>query len=395
MDHYDAIFAGGGGAGLSLAYRIARSSLSRKRILIIDPLRKDTNDRTWCYWSVRDELFDPLVAHRWNHLWFHGPQRSHRFSLAPYSYRMIHGADFYRHTLHELEENPNVDFLTARVESIRDGETRSGTPATVTTDGGKSFHASWVFDSRFLPREFTVDTRRYHFLKQHFVGWTIQTDSDTFDDGAVTMFDLRVPLHGDFRFMYILPLSPRKALIEYTLFSERLLERHAYEREIREYITRYYPTMRYEVVETEDGIIPMTEQPFPRQGGERIMYIGTKGGRVKASTGFAFLRTQRDSERIVTSLIRNGHPFHRQEPPKRYRTFDAMLLSLLARRGGYTAERVFVDLFERNPLPRLWRFLDEEGSLRENIALMATVPWAPFIAAYVRVKAGALFGRRG
>lgn len=398
MERYDYILAGGGAAGLSLAYRMMHRGLENTRILIIDLAEKRANDRTWCFWSDREELLDPVVAHRWSHIWFHGPERSHRWALNPYEYRMIRGSDFYEFTQNDLKARDNVTFVHARVTAIEDGDLASGTLARVTVEDGRSFEAEWVFDSLFFPREFQVDTGRYHFLKQHFVGWVVKTSEPVFDPDAATMFDLRVPAYGDFRFMYLLPVSATESLVEYTLFSARLLPREEYESEIRAYMTRFYPKVSYEIVESEDGIIPMTEQPFPRRGGQRIMYTGTKGGRVKASTGFAFHRTQEDSERIVQSLVATGSPFHGDDPPRRYRTFDAMLLSILDRRGEYAAKRVFVDLFEKNPLPRLWRFLDEHGTVWENIALMSTVPWIPFIAAWFRVKGravvSALTGKR-
>jgi lycopene beta-cyclase len=91
MERFDYILAGGGAAGLSLAYRMVRGGLGERRILIIDLATKRSNDRTWCFWSERDELLDPIVAHRWSHIWFHGPDRSHRWALNPYEYRMIRG----------------------------------------------------------------------------------------------------------------------------------------------------------------------------------------------------------------------------------------------------------------------------------------------------------------
>ena len=390
MERYDAILAGGGAAGLSLAYRMMHGGLSDKRILIIDLATKNANDRTWCFWSQEPELFDPIVRHRWSHIWFHGPHRSHRWAMNPYDYRMIRGIDFYTYTLEDLRGRENVEFYTGRVNDIRDGDLETGEPAVVTVEDGECFAADWVFDSLFIPREFSVDTRRYHFLKQHFVGWVVRTDQPVFDPDAATFFDLRVPMRGDFRFMYLLPMSRTESLVEYTLFSSELLPREEYEGEIRAYMEVHFPGVGYEVVETEDGIIPMTEQPFPRRGGQRIMYTGTKGGRVKASTGFAFHRTQRDSQAIVDSLRETGQPFHAAAPPGRYRTFDAMLLSLLHRRGEWVAHRVWPDLFEKNPLPRLWRFLNEEGDLIENVALMNTVPWLPFIGAWFRLKGSLL-----
>ena len=41
--------------------------------------------------------------------------------------------------------------------------------------------------------------------------------------------DFSVPQKGNTRFMYVLPISATEALVEYTLFSEHLLEKTAYE----------------------------------------------------------------------------------------------------------------------------------------------------------------------
>jgi lycopene beta-cyclase len=187
------------------------------------------------------------------------------------------------------------------------------------------------------------------------------------------------------RFVYVLPHSRYEALVEYTLFSVDLLPKEEYEAGIRAYIRDVLLIDDYEIVEEEDGVIPMTDQPFPRRGGERIMFTGTKGGRVKTSTGFAFNRTQRDSLAIVQSLERHGHPFNVPTAPARYETFDAMLIDILAQRG-HLAESIFAQLFQNNPIHRLLRFLDEEGGIGENLELMASVPWTPFIAAWLRLR---------
>lgn len=385
MAHYDYIIVGGGAAGLSLAYHLMHGGVHEKTLLIIDPVEKTMNDRTWCFWIDRPMLFDPIVTHRWRHFWFHGPDRSHRIDLAPYDYRMIRGIDFYRFVLTDLESRANVTFLRENVERIEDGRYSTGEPALVYSDGGNTNTADFVFNSIFLPRDFRVDVNRYFFLKQHFAGWTIRTREPVFDPGAATFFDLRVEQKGAFRFMYLLPTSPTESLVEYTLFSSRILPPDEYQDAIRAYIKKYLGDVEYTILEQEEGIIPMTDQPFPRRDGERILNTGTRGGRVKASTGFAFYRMQQDNERIVNSIRSEGHPFHTHHPPRRYATFDAMLLSVLDQ-AGEDGRDIFVGLFERNPVTRVLRFLDEEGTLWENITLMASVPWWTFIRAWFRVK---------
>lgn len=369
-------------AGLSLAYHLIHSPLKDRSILIIDLEEKRKNDRTWCFWSTSPTPYHSIVHRRWNHIWFHGEDYEERIPLDPYDYRMIRGEDFYEFVTDALEKQPNVKFLRARVNELRE----IGGRVEVDTTAG-TYTGNWVFDSLFLPREFKVDESKHHFLKQHFVGWFIKTRRPVFDSEAATFFDFRVPQKGVMRFMYLLPTSETESLLEFTLFSYELLQREEYEEGIREYIREVLGLgdEEYEIVEDEDGIIPMTDAPFPRREGNRIMRIGTKGGMVKASTGFTFHRTQRDCRNIVMSLVERETPFHSKTSPKAFRTMDSMLLQILFRHGELS-KPIFTRLFQKNPVQRIFRFLDEEATGKELIRIMASVPWWPFIRAWLKLK---------
>jgi|GEM_PF-4274895 len=58
---YDFIIAGGGAAGLSLAYYLTMSPLSGSRVLVVDGAKKDANDRTWCFWSDAPSALEKVV----------------------------------------------------------------------------------------------------------------------------------------------------------------------------------------------------------------------------------------------------------------------------------------------------------------------------------------------
>ena len=96
--------------------------------------------------------------------------------------------------------------------------------------------------------------------------------------------------------MYTLPISPNTALVEYTLFSEALLSQAEYRHGLQEYLENILGIVNYEIKEIEQGIIPMTDQIFTRKAGAHILNIGTKGGRVKPSSGYAFWRIHEDSK---------------------------------------------------------------------------------------------------
>jgi lycopene beta-cyclase len=171
--------------------------------------------------------------------------------------------------------------------------------------------------------------------------------------------------------------------VEYTLFSINLLKPEAYFQAAEAYLRDQLGVNTYRVVEEEVGIIPMTSQPVRRRLGNRILAIGTRGGRVKPSTGYAFHRIQRDSQAIVSSLLRYGHPFEVASNPRRFLFYDALLLDVLARSDPKIRE-IFTDMFSRNPIDRVFRFVDETTSLLEDGLILATLPPVPFLYAFVR-----------
>ncbi len=380
MTDYNFVIAGGGAAGLHLGRALLAAGYQDARILLVDRDQKNKNDRTWCFWSAEDTPFDHLAYRRWPTMLFHDYGEELGFDLSPMDYRMIRGQDFYRDSYALLEKHPNVRRIVGNVDRIEDGREY----ATVVVDGS-AYTGEWVFDSLFVPREFSVDESKHHFLKQHFLGWVIESDRPVFAPDRVTLFDFRTPQRETCRFLYILPFSDTEALVEYTLFSHDLLTEEEYTAALVEYIDTVVQPGGYRILEEETGIIPMTDRPFPRRAGKRILLTGTKGGRVKASTGFAFHRIYKDSVAIADSLRRVGHPFDLPVVPRRFRLLDSLFLNVLYRRGELSHE-VFRRLFKRNPIDRMLRFLDEDVSLRETIQIMATVPWGPFLAAWFRLK---------
>jgi lycopene beta-cyclase len=379
---YDFIIAGGGAAGLGLAYEMSFSSLRGKNILVVDRDAKNRNDRTWCYWSDTPTRFDHLAYRTWNSVEVINYHFHKRYDLDPYQYRMIRGIDYYRGMREALSAVPNVSLIQARVNDMED--TDDNTKARVYIDN-EPHQARWAFDSTFIAKEFDSGPKRYHYLKQHFKGWEIETPTDCFDPRTVTLFDFRTPQKGCMSFFYILPFSKRRAMVEYTLFSANLLKGHEYDRAIAEYLEKVRKITNYRIENTESGIIPMTDQPLSRKIHPHVMAIGTKGGLVKPSSGYAFLRIQKDAQAVVSSLVNYGNPFQVPATAIRYRLFDTLMLQVMHRNGNQMAD-IFTRLFAENSIVDIFRFLDEKAPLTENLRLISTLQKAPFLKAFFKVK---------
>ena len=383
---YDYLIVGGGASGLSLAYYIAQESrLAGQRVLLVEPDAAKADDRTWRYWAAGETPFAAVEAHRWERLVIRTPGFEKVLQLAPYRYRMVRAGDFYTFVNAALAARPQqFTRLAGRVTAL--AEAPDGHGAIATLADGQHITARYVFDSR-LPK-LTRDPTRYRYLEQHFLGWEIETDDDAFDPETVQFMDFRVPQHGQTRFVYALPFTPRRALVEFTVFSEHVLQKEEYETELRAYLAEHLNGKPYRVVAEEGGSIPMTDHPLPARLSAHILHLGTRAGRSKPSTGYTFARVQRHTARLVAALAATGHPPADATGDRwQFGLFDTLLLDIMQRRGELVRD-IFRQLFERNPVQRIFRFLDEETSWVENLKIMNSVqPW-PFLRSIGQVLRG-------
>lgn len=389
--HFDIILVGGGAAGLSLAYHLVREHPDRS-LLIIDETVKKTHDHTWCYWNKTPTATDQIAYRRWDRLAVVGPGSTTTAALPPYHYYMVRAADFYRFTHEAIANRPNTTVLLGTVKSIADGRPcESDAPVELRRNSAQvvvnntAYTGTWVFDSRYRSDTYRPVTDRCRHLAQHFLGWEIQSTAPIFDPTTPHMFDFRTPQTSSMRFLYVLPYSPTQGLVEYTVFSDSILPRECYCQPLQTYIEKTLGASEYRILDEERGLIPMTDHPYPRRAGHRILNIGTRGGRIKPSSGYGFHRIQKDAIAICQSLSTHHHPFHLVEPPRRYRMYDAMLLQILYRHG-HRGAAIFMQLFKKNPIQRIFRFLDEEDNLWENLRVMTSVPPLPFVRAWLRIK---------
>ena len=428
MPHFDYIIAGGGASGLSLAYHLNQAGLNDKRILLVERAPKTQNDRTWCFWEAGENTFESILYRTWDRLAFYGDGFERVFEIAPYRYKLLRGIDLYQFMDRWLAQQPNIERLYADVAGT---ETHGDT--AILHANGQHYEADWIFNSvlsaeslvltplfaKAASFDFAQDAyaqsssadsalganatrhqvlRTKHFLLQHFTGWVIETEHDAFDPTIPTLMDFRVPqppprdMRGDTRFVYVMPFSPRRALVEYTVFSPaQLNDDNDYRTGLREYIRDVLKLDEYAIHEEEHGVIPMTDAPFDVFSSPRVMNIGTAGGRTKPSTGYTFLRIQEHSRQISQALKRTGCPHIREAfAKKRFRFYDSVLLDVLDRdrREGAT---VFTELYQRNPIQRIFRFLDERTVLSEDVQLMLSTHLRTFTRAALRVARSRVF----
>jgi lycopene beta-cyclase len=383
--HFDFVIAGSGLAGLMLAYKMTqKKGFGKQRILLVDATIKDKNDRTWCFWQKPNSAWSSLAKYHWNGAFFKSERGLLQLNLSPFTYQMMRAADFYSFVLSYLETDSNVFFLKDTVQKIDDQENQ----VKVRTKASGVVTAKKVFSSLWSPNDLEKQ-QQFPYLKQHFKGWFVRTENPIFDSNNMTFMDFSVPQKGNTRFMYVLPFSQREALVEYTLFSEDLLADSEYEAAMKNYL-KNHKSGRVEILEKEQGNIPMTAYPFHQKNTTNVLYIGTAGGWTKASTGFTFSKTDRETDRLISFLDtkKDFTAFHQRN---RFDFYDLLILDVLHKNNALGSE-IFTAIFQKNKPEKVLRFLDEQTSLWEELQIIWSCPKRPFLQAFLkRLRMGLFF----
>jgi lycopene beta-cyclase len=376
VKHYHYIFTGSGLSAMMTVYEMILSGkFQDKTILLLDENPKKTNDRTWCFWDSKS-IFPNQVATKWNSAWFKNSAFERKLNLDPYQYKMVKGLDFYNLIFDLISKQENIHFVNQKVLDFEE----LGNHCIVKTES-ESFTCNKIFNSIFNPNLVQSQTK-YPLLQQHFVGWFIKSKEEVFEKETATFMDFSVEQRGNTRFMYVLPTSSTEALLEYTLFSKELLPKSEYEDEIVKYIQKLGIT-EYEIVEKEQGNIPMTCYPFWKHNTKNILNIGSAGGWTKASTGYTFKNTTKKAKQLV-SFLDNNFDFRKFQKRDKFWFYDLLLLDILDQKN-HLGSTIFSSMFQKGNATVMFKFLDEETTFLEDLQVIWKCPKGLFIKA--------LFGR--
>ena len=388
------VILGAGLAGLSLADALLDEDLARP-IVLIDRRRAWDRDRTWCTWETEELRFSALASHRW---WEwrtcrNGHEAVH--STARFPYLHIGSRAFYAAVLDRLDGDPRVEVRTGeRVLAVRDG---ADGPEVVTER--ESFTAEYAVDalgprSPLLP----ADPAPEASLAQRFLGWEVEIDTPSFDPGAATLMDFRPAESGALTFLYVLPFTPTRALVEHTTIGpgdatgpssrrrRTLLESELGERlGIRE----------WQVLHEERGEIPMTTRAHVPRRGDRVLSAGAAAGAIRPSSGYAFSRTQRHVARLAHAIATGGAA-PEAIGPARLAAMDRVFLAAIRDQPDHgeallwaVARGVGADAFAR--------FMTDTSTLADEAQIVRALPprtmTATALRLLVRRTASAALGR--
>ena len=436
---------GGGAAGLWCALRLVERGCPGSRVCIIEPEPKLTDDRTWSYWTREPIVPRELLSAEFAAIELGVAGALQRFETSPYVYQSLRSSRFYAFAKTRLAA-ADVTWVQAAVATVVEteaGVTLRGshadcTPHETTCEYALDSRLPVLGDDDALPAASASTT-----LYQPFGGWFVEASVDCFDPGVMTFMDFD-DAADDVAFAYVIPESARRALVEIAQFTTVPRSRAEFDRALSEYLRQRFglapestqgqpssstiegpdqrvpgfgesrpsdpdpthggrldevdrhrprpgvitanPRGTYRVVEREYGTIPMTDRALWRASTARVWKIGTAGGWVQPSSGYAFTRIARFADEVAASLGSSRPRPWRPRPVQQL--FNSVMLGHLAAHPDQAA-RTFVRLFEGAGAATAFAFLDERASVAETLRVMNASPRM----AFAKRTAGELLAR--
>ena len=270
MKIYDIAFVGMGASALG-TYKL-RYYNQDSSIIGIDRDFNNSRNNFFAFWMTEWMApFKDIIMNKWN-TWefYHQHQKiTHESIVSPYC--VIRYQDWKKFC---LEKSYNISIKVNNAYKIH----KKDDFFEITLDNEEKVYCKKIYDSR------SVNVENDGF-KQHFIG-NIITVKDGHKIKNARLMDFRVKQDQGLHFIYLLPLDNNRLLVESTVFSKFLLDPKWYQNQISTYIEKNLDIKKYEVIDSEQGVLPMFE--INSQNKDNYVQIGTKGGATKMSSGYAF-----------------------------------------------------------------------------------------------------------
>jgi lycopene beta-cyclase len=366
---YDVIIAGGGLSGLLVARELLDHPGFNGSIAIFEADTHKSNDRTWCFWESGKGEWDQLLEHQWRVVQVIEGDRIADIPLRDYAYKMLRSGAFYNELRNKLKQFDKVDFFNQRITHFQEKDKF----VFVETDEG-AWRAGHLFNSmaEAIPNQHSENRPD---LMQHFSGWFVRTSLPVFDADKACLMNFNVKQADGVCFMYVLPTTSREALVEFTVFGPTPWAEEDYQIHLQEFMAKL--DTRYEILERENGVIPMTVYPWSKKNTALVTRIGTAGGWTRPSTGFTFFNSQKFAAQVVQDIM--NQKIGRRPFSSKHYFYDEVMLTFL-KNYPKDGPAFFFQMYRAQPIERIFRFLDGTSSLAQDVLILAnTRPFLRFL----------------
>jgi lycopene beta-cyclase len=358
------------GGGLQNAL-LTLAVLDRKpdaRLVLVERETRLGGNHTWCFHesdvpAPARRLLEPLVVKRWAAHDVVFPAFRRRIAGA---YLAITSERLHELVDERLAQSPNARRVTANVRDVG--------PRVATLSDGRELSAELCVDARGPEH-----TRGSPAGYQKFVGLELALDPGSAPALPVLM-DATVPQLDGFRFMYVLPWSPARVLVEDTYYTnDPELDAAALRERVLVYAAGAGMRVR-DVLRQEQGVLPIPGRLARGAPAPGPLTAGYAGGLFHPTTGYSLPVAVRLALFIAernAREVRAEYPgwLERQRQQARY----CLLLNRLLFGAFAPAERYHVlEHFYRLPEATIRRFYSLELSMADRARILCGRPPAGF-----------------
>jgi hypothetical protein len=336
---------GGGLAGLSLCDELLSLFHTTQRplpgrIVIIERRAQCSNNQTFSFFAKQAPV--GLPYRQFSHWSFSEQGSRHALVKAGkhFSYYQLAGADVFQQLLDRIGHHPQV-------------ELQLGVDAD-----DYQFASEQVIDTR------PCDASAMQ-VKQRFVGVEVEFPYLLDLNTAKLMTNMRM-LDGCFTFDYVIPLSPRKALVEITQFAVAPASFQV----LSEHLQQTLQSLGVTSVATrgEQATLPMgVKHPSV----ERLA-----SQQIRTASGYGYLETKAWAQQSATALSQQ-RPINYSPQAPHQRWFDGRLLRVIEQQPEQLP-RIFMRLASRLSADNFARFMSQP-TVTTLLKVIAAVPKRPFL----------------
>ncbi|MFL2661642.1 MAG: lycopene cyclase family protein [Alphaproteobacteria bacterium] len=354
--YFDVIIIGAGVSGLILAYEISKRT--NKSIAILEKEKKNNSSKNLCFWNTPHNILTKEADNKWKRISVVIDGKKKTLEDKKINYLRIKSTKLRNFFLKKLKKK-GVKIFNEKVLSI---DFESSEQISVISH---MFHynSSLLFDSRMKG---FIDKKNKLF--QHFYGVEVNFKKKVMNVDEVILMDIQKK-KNTFNFMYILPYTNRRALIETTYFSKKLHSKNTYMKDIKKYLSVEFSGLEYNIKFSESGVIPMFK--FDKLNFKNYSKIGTPGNWVKQSTGYSLQNSFIYSKQLVDCILEE----------KTLQTNVSFLTEFLDRvycnflkNNPDDSKQFFEKFFLRNNLRTIAKFLTNSANNWEIFKIILSLP---------------------
>lgn len=356
-ENFDIIIIGSGVSGLILANEIIERT--DKSVLLLEKKKKIQFDKNLCFWNLPNNLLTSEADNKWNKICviIHGKKLI--LNNNDIKYQRLKSKTVFDFFIKKLSKRKNFHFLMGQnVKSINSHENR-----IFVNLEKKVFKSKLIFDSRLEIKEVKKKD-----LLQHFYGAEVVFEKKILNSDEIILMDI-LKHKNLFHFMYILPFSEKKMLIETTYFSTKVLSLREYKKDIKDYMYKNFGEIKYKIKFFESGVIPMFK--INQSKIKNYIRIGVSGNWNKLSTGYSLQNSFTYARQIVDCILVGKYPSIKENYI--YNFLDQTLCKFIKNNPKKTAF-FFKRFFKNNNLKTIVKFLTNSANYLEIIKIIFSLP---------------------